>query len=78
MNFLVLPIFFLSGALFPLDHLPKVLGVITDVDPLSYGIDGLRGVLIGRDAFRAADRPGGSLCRGGRAAQYRELFVFAD
>ena len=51
MNFLVMPIFFLSGALFPLDHLPKVLGVITDVDPLSYGIDGLRGVLIGRTHF---------------------------
>jgi len=51
MNFLVMPIFFLSGALFPLDHLPKVLGVITDIDPLSYGIDGLRGVLIGRTHF---------------------------
>jgi ABC-2 type transport system permease protein len=51
MNFLVMPIFFLSGALFPLDHLPKVLGAITAVDPLSYGIDGLRGVLIGRTHF---------------------------
>lgn len=51
MNFLVLPIFFLSGALFPLDHLPKVLGAITSADPLSYGIDGLRGTLIGRWHF---------------------------
>jgi ABC-2 type transport system permease protein len=51
MNFLVMPIFFLSGALFPLDHLPKVLGFITDLDPLSYGIDGLRGALIGRTHF---------------------------
>ena len=51
MNFLVMPIFFLSGALVPLDHLPKVLGAITAVDPLSYGIDGLRGVLIGRTHF---------------------------
>lgn len=51
MNFLVLPIFFLSGALFPLDHLPKVLGVITAGDPLSYGIDGLRGTLIGLTHF---------------------------
>jgi len=51
MNFLVLPIFFLSGALFPLDHLPKVLGFITDFDPLSYGVDGLRGALIGRTHF---------------------------
>jgi ABC-2 type transport system permease protein len=51
MNFLVMPIFFLSGALFPLDHLPKVMGVITNLDPLSYGIDGLRGALIGRTHF---------------------------
>jgi ABC-2 type transport system permease protein len=55
MNFLVLPIFFLSGALFPLDHLPKVLGAITSGDPLSYGIDGLRGTLIGRTHFGLID-----------------------
>ena len=48
MNFLVLPIFFLSGALYPLHNLPKVLAVVTRVDPLSYGVDGLRGVLTGR------------------------------
>ena len=51
MNFLVLPIFFLSGALYPLDHLPKFMSIITSVDPLSYGIDGLRGALIGRTHF---------------------------
>lgn len=42
MNFLVMPLFFLSGALFPLDGLPKALSVITQLDPLSYGIDALR------------------------------------
>jgi ABC-2 type transport system permease protein len=47
MNFLVLPIFFLSGALYPLSNLPKVLAVITHLDPLSYGVDGLRGMLTG-------------------------------
>lgn len=47
MNFLVLPIFFLSGALYPLTNLPKALTVITHLDPLSYGVDGLRGTLIG-------------------------------
>lgn len=51
MNFLILPIFFLSGALFPLDHLPKVLGALTSANPLSYGIDGLRGALIGLSHF---------------------------
>jgi ABC-2 type transport system permease protein len=47
MNFLVMPLFFLSGALFPLANLPKLMAVITALDPLSYGVDGLRGVLIG-------------------------------
>jgi ABC-2 type transport system permease protein len=51
MNFLVMPIFFLSGALFPLANLPAALAVATRLDPLSYGIDGLRGALIGQSQF---------------------------
>jgi ABC-2 type transport system permease protein len=46
MNFLVMPIFFLSGALFPLTNLPKILNVIASIDPLSYGVDGLRSALV--------------------------------
>jgi ABC-2 type transport system permease protein len=51
MNFLVMPIFFMSGALFPLGNLPAALAVATRVDPLSYGIDGLRGTLIAASHF---------------------------
>jgi len=47
MNFLVMPIFFLSGALFPLTNLPTVLNAVATIDPLSYGVDGLRSALIG-------------------------------
>ena len=47
MNFLIMPIFFLSGALFPLDNLPTALTVATRLDPLAYGVDGLRGAFIG-------------------------------
>ena len=54
MNFLVMPIFFLSGALFPLVGLPKALSIIAGIDPLSYGIDGLRAALIGLSHFGAA------------------------
>jgi ABC-2 type transport system permease protein len=54
MNFLVMPIFFLSGALFPLTNLPTALAAATRVDPLSYGIDGLRGAFIGLSAFGMA------------------------
>jgi ABC-2 type transport system permease protein len=51
MNFLVMPIFFLSGALFPLEGLPKALYTVAALDPLSYGIDGLRGALAGMNHF---------------------------
>jgi ABC-2 type transport system permease protein len=51
MQFLVMPLFFLSGALFPLANLPAALAVATRVDPLSYGVDGLRGALIGLSHF---------------------------
>ncbi len=46
MNFLVMPIFFLSGSLFPLEGLPKILSILTRINPLSYGIDALRILLI--------------------------------
>jgi ABC-2 type transport system permease protein len=51
MNFLVMPIFFLSGALFPLSNLPAALTVATRIDPLAYGVDGIRGALIGVSQF---------------------------
>jgi len=51
MNFLVMPIFFLSGALYPLSGLPGALTVLTRLDPLSYGVDGLRGAFIGQSHF---------------------------
>jgi ABC-2 type transport system permease protein len=46
-NFLIMPIFFLSGALFPLDKLPPWLSILTRIDPLTYGVDLLRGTMIG-------------------------------
>src|SRR6266480_1714729 len=54
MNFLVMPIFFLSGAIYPLEGLPKVLAALTRVDPLTYGVDGVRGILTGRTHFGVA------------------------
>ncbi len=51
MNFLIMPLFFLSGALFPLKGLPPALTIITALDPLSYGVDGMRGALEGISQF---------------------------
>lgn len=45
-NFLIMPLFFLSGALFPLENLPKGVVIISTINPLAYGVDGLRGTLI--------------------------------
>ncbi len=54
MNFLVMPLFFLSGALYPLDNLPGAFAAVTRIDPLSYGVDGLRSALITQSHFGSA------------------------
>ncbi len=45
MNFLVMPLFFLSGALFPLQTGKNVLSTVACFDPLSYGVDAIRTIL---------------------------------
>lgn len=54
MNFLVMPMFFLSGSLFPLQGIPLFMQIIADIDPLSYGVDALRTVLIHTSHFGLA------------------------
>ena len=51
MNFLVMPIFFLSGAIFPLNNVPRLIQVVSYINPLTYGVDGLRQVLVGTSHF---------------------------
>ena len=50
-NFLIMPLFFLSGAIFPLAGLPKFLTIISSLDPLAYGIDSFRALLVGVSQF---------------------------
>lgn len=50
-NFVIQPLFYLSGALFPIVGLPKLMEFITKVNPLSYGVDGMRSALTGIGAF---------------------------
>jgi ABC-2 type transport system permease protein len=54
MNFLVMPIYFLSGAMFPLSNQGRILTFVTSLDPLSYGVDGMRSVLLSPSAFHPA------------------------
>ncbi len=46
-SFVMMPMFFLSGALYPLEGLPAAMKYVTAANPLTYGVDGMRGALIG-------------------------------
>jgi ABC-2 type transport system permease protein len=51
LNFLIMPVFFLSGALFPLQNLPAPIYLVSRINPLTYGVDGLRGAIVGMSTF---------------------------
>ncbi|MEM3181156.1 MAG: ABC transporter permease [Candidatus Micrarchaeaceae archaeon] len=51
LNLLIFPLFFLSGAIYPVDALPKIVRYITYVNPLTYGVDGMRGALMNASVF---------------------------
>ena len=50
-NFVIFPLFFLSGAIFPVNNLPGFIMPLVYINPLTYGVDGLRGSLIGFSQF---------------------------
>jgi ABC-2 type transport system permease protein len=50
-SFLIFPLFFLSGALFPITNLPAWLAPFIFVNPVTYAVDGIRGVLLGISQF---------------------------
>jgi ABC-2 type transport system permease protein len=54
MNLIMLPVLFLSGAYYPLNNMPSVIIYASYLNPLTYGVDGMRGALIGVSAFPVA------------------------
>jgi ABC-2 type transport system permease protein len=50
-SFVIFPLFFLSGALFPIDNLPQWLRIFTILNPVTYAVDGMRGVMLGASTF---------------------------
>ncbi len=50
-NFVIMPMYFLSGAIYPVDRLPLWIRSLTVVNPLTYSVDGLRGVTLGLNVF---------------------------
>jgi ABC-2 type transport system permease protein len=54
MNFVIFPLFFLSGALYPLGNFPVWVRILSYADPLTFGVDGLRGVWLGASSMPVA------------------------
>ena len=50
-SFLVFPLFFLSGALFPINNLPSWLRAFTTLNPVTYAVDGMRGTVLGISTY---------------------------
>jgi ABC-2 type transport system permease protein len=53
-NFITLPLYMFSGAIFPTKSVPAWLSVILRINPLTYGVNAIRGVLLG---YNIADVP---------------------
>lgn len=51
MNFLIMPLFFLSGAVFPISSMPQWLKIVAYANPLTYGVDLLRFLMIDISVF---------------------------
>jgi ABC-2 type transport system permease protein len=58
MNFIVMPMFFLSGAMYPVKLLPEVLKLVAKLNPLTYGVDALKNIVFPYETGRmSADFP---------------------
>ena len=57
MNFIVLPMFFLSGALYPVEALPPAIRVFSYINPLSYGVDSFKHMLLPGEGRLVAEFP---------------------
>ncbi len=47
MQFVLMPLFFLSGAFYPLENIPGWLAFLSRIDPVTYGVDALRQAVMG-------------------------------
>lgn len=57
MNFIVMPMFFLSGAMYPVKLLPDILKFFTMINPLTYGIDALKHMVFHEKKLLTHDFP---------------------
>jgi ABC-2 type transport system permease protein len=52
MNFIVMPMFFLSGAMYPVKLMPDLLKFISKLNPLTYGVDALKNIVFPHETGR--------------------------
>jgi ABC-2 type transport system permease protein len=50
-NFVILPLYFLSGGVFPVDRLPTWMAILVRLNPVTYGVDLMRHALVQPAAF---------------------------
>lgn len=53
-QFVIFPLFFLSEAIYPIASLPDPVRLVALLNPLTYGVDGLRASLIGASSYPLA------------------------
>ncbi|WP_135536059.1 ABC transporter permease [Halostella pelagica] len=54
-NLLTFPLMFVSSAFLPLDVLPGWINAIATVNPITYGVDSVRAIMLGRDVMTVLD-----------------------
>ena len=52
MNFIIMPMFFLSGAMYPVKLLPDILRIVSKINPLTYGVDAIKHIIFNFEAGR--------------------------
>lgn len=50
-NFVIMPLYFLSGGVFPVEHLPRWMSLLVHANPVTYGVDLMRHALVQHTAF---------------------------
>jgi ABC-2 type transport system permease protein len=79
MNFLIMPIYFLSGAMFPMTSAPTWLKSLMALDPLTYGVDAIRNVVFSNTTITVGDttQPLIDVARAGGLVRYELGFDVA-
>jgi ABC-2 type transport system permease protein len=57
---IIFPLMFLSGIFFPVNNVPTWMAVISKINPVTYGVDAIRRIVLGKELAAIANIPGAS------------------